>query len=139
MAMAGYRLLTLLADGYASVGRVTDGLRVISEGLAVSERTGAHCWMPELHRLYGHLVLAQAVPDVMEAEAAMQQALAMARQQHSTMLELRAATSLARLWQSLGKREEAYGLLAPVYGKFTEGFETLDLQDAQALLDELPR
>jgi predicted ATPase len=130
-------LLTFLADGYATVGRVTDGLRVVTEGLAVSERTGAHCWMPELHRLYGHLVLAQAVPDVMKAEAAMKQALAMARQQHSKMLELRAATSLARLWQSLGKRQEAYGLLAPVYGRFTEGFDTVDLREAKALLDEL--
>jgi DNA-binding winged helix-turn-helix (wHTH) protein/predicted ATPase len=130
-------LLTLLADGYATVGRVTDGLRVVTEGLAVSERTRAHIWMPELHRLYGHLVLAQAVPDVMEAEAAMQQALVMARQQHSKTLELRTATSLARLWHQQGNSTAAYDLLAPVYAWFTEGFDTADLEDARALLDTL--
>jgi predicted ATPase len=83
------------------------------------------------------LLLQQAVPDAAQAEACFQQALAIARQQQAKSWELRAATSLARLWQSQGKRAEAHALLAPIYGWFTEGFDTADLQDAKALLEEL--
>jgi predicted ATPase len=83
------------------------------------------------------LLQQQAVPDTAQAEACFQQALDVARQQQAKSFELRAATSLTRLWQSQGKRQEAYDLLAPVYHWFTEGFDTADLQDAKALLDEL--
>ena len=91
----------------------------------------------ELSRLQGALLLQQAVPDAAQAEACFQQALDVARQQQAKSLELRAATSLARLWQQQGKRAEAYDLLAPIYGWFTEGFDTADLQEAKASLEEL--
>jgi len=83
------------------------------------------------------LLLQQAVPDAAQAEACFQQALDVARHQQAKSWELRAATSLARLWQSQDKRQDAYDLLAPVYEWFTEGFDTADLQEATALLEEL--
>jgi len=83
------------------------------------------------------LLLQQEVPDAAQVEACFQQALDIARQQQARSWELRAATSLARLWQSQDKRQEAYSLLAPVYGWFTEGFDTADLQEAKALLEAL--
>ena len=82
-------------------------------------------------------MLRQAVPDVPQAEARFQQALAIARRQQAKSWELRAATSLACLWQQQGKRAEAYDLLAPIYGWFTDGFDTADLQEARALLEAL--
>jgi predicted ATPase len=83
------------------------------------------------------LLLQQAVPDAAQAEACFQQALAMARQQQAKSWELRAATSLARLWQAQDKRQDASALLAPVYAWFTEGFDTADLQEAKSLLEAL--
>ncbi len=83
------------------------------------------------------MLLHHATPDVSQAESCFQQALAIARDQEAKSWELRAATSLARLWQSQGKRQAAYDLLAPVYEWFTEGFDTADLKDAKALLGEL--
>ena len=91
----------------------------------------------ELHRLEGELLRHQTDPEVSQVASCFLQALDVARQQQAKSLELRAATSLARLWQQQGKRQDAYELLAPVYGWFTEGFDTADLQDAKALLDEL--
>ena len=82
-------------------------------------------------------LLAQAVPEEHEAEHCLRQAVAVARQQQAKAFELRAAVSLSRLWQQQGKCQEAYDLLAPVYGWFTEGFDTADLQEAKALLEEL--
>ena len=93
--------------------------------------------MAELCRLHGELLLQQAVPEAAQAEACFQQALAIARQQQAKSWELRAAMSLSRLWQQQGKRDEARELFAPTYGWFTEGFDTADLQEAKALLDEL--
>jgi predicted ATPase len=90
-----------------------------------------------VYRLQGKLSLRQAAPDVAQAEVCFKQALAIARRQQAKSWELRAATSLARLWQQQSKRAEAYELLAPVYGWFTEGFDTADLQEAKALLDAL--
>ena len=87
--------------------------------------------------LFRSVLLRQTVTQPEEAETCFQQALAVARRQQAKSWELRAATSLARLWQQQGKRQEAYDLLAPVYGWFTEGFDTVDLQEARALLDEL--
>ena len=83
------------------------------------------------------MLLRQAVPDAAQAEACFQQALAIARRQQAKSWELRAAMSLSRLWQQQGKRAEARELLAPIYGWFTEGFDTADLQEAKALLEEL--
>ncbi len=91
----------------------------------------------ELHRLKGELLLQLSTDNTAEAEASFRQALDVAHRQQAKSLELRAATSLARLWQSQGKRQEAYDLLAPVYEWFTEGFDTADLQEAKALLDDV--
>ena len=91
----------------------------------------------EVYRPQGVLLLQQTVPDAAQAEACFHQALAVARRQQAKSWELRAAISLARLWQRQGKHIEAHALLAPVYGWFTEGFDTADLQDAKALLDAL--
>ena len=93
--------------------------------------------LPEIHRLNGQLLLARSASVEDAAEAAYHEAIAVARGQHARLLELRASTSLARLWRDQGKRTEAYDLLAPVYGWFTEGFDTRDLRDARLLLDEL--
>ena len=93
--------------------------------------------LAEAYRLQGVLLLGQVIPDAVQAEACFQQALAVARRQQAKSWELRAATSLARLWQQQGKRSEARTLLAPIYGWCTEGFDTADLQDAQALLEQL--
>jgi predicted ATPase len=94
-------------------------------------------WEPELYRLKGALLLQPSADTQAEAETCFQQALTVARHQQAKSLELRAAMSLSRLWQSQGKRTEAYELLAPVYGWFTEGFDTADLQEAKALLEAL--
>ena len=94
-------------------------------------------WEAELYRLRGALLLQDAGAQPGEAEACFQQALAVARRQQAKSLELRATMSLARLWQRQGKRTTAYELLAPIYGWFTEGFDTADLQEAKALLAAL--
>src|SRR5262249_32156156 len=93
--------------------------------------------LAEASRLQGALLLRQAVPEMAQAEACFQHTLAIARRQQAKSWELRAATSLASLWQQQDKRTEAYALLAPIYGWFTEGFDTADLQEAKALLEEL--
>ena len=135
----GHRLyfLTLLAEAYGNVGQAEEGLMILTEALAAVEKTEQRIHEPELHRLRGELLLQQAVPDAPQAEACFQHALDMARRQQAKSWELRAAMSLSRLWQQQGKRAEAQALLAPIYGWFTEGFDTADLQEAQALLEEL--
>jgi class 3 adenylate cyclase/predicted ATPase len=127
----------LLAEAYRHVVRIDDGLAVVSDGLANSRQTERPYYDAELHRLRGELLLLRASPAKDEAEACFHEALAMARRQEAKSLELRAATSLARLWQRQGNRAEARDLLADVYGWFSEGFETRDLREAQALLAEL--
>ena len=94
-------------------------------------------WEAEIYRLRGVVLLRQPGTSQAEAETWLQRALDVARRQEAKSLELRAAMSLARLWQQQGKRAEAYELLAPIYGWFTEGFDTADLQEAKALLEEL--
>ena len=129
--------LGLLAEAYG-VGRHPDeGLAALAAALAVLDPTEARYYDAEIYRLKGALLLQQAVPDAAQAEACFHQALDIARRQEAKSLELRAAMSLSRLWQQQGKRAEAHALLAPVYGWFTEGFDTADLQDAKALLEEL--
>jgi predicted ATPase len=91
----------------------------------------------EIHRIAGEIALLPPKPDAAKAQAYFERALAVARQQQAMSWELRAAMSMARLWRDQGKRDEARELLAPVYGWFTEGFDTSDLQDAKKLLDEL--
>jgi predicted ATPase len=112
-------------------------LAALAEALAVMDDTGLRYYGAELSRLQGAVLLLQAVPDAAQAEACFQQALDVARQQQAKSWELRAATSLARLWQSQDKRQEAHDLLAPVYAWFTEGFDTADVQEAKVLLGEL--
>src|SRR5215468_7730114 len=105
--------------------------------LALVDTTGGRWYEPELHRLKGALLLQQSSSNQTEAESCFHQAIAVAQNQQAKSWELRAATSLARLWHQQGKREEAHDLLAPVYNWFTEGFDTADLQDSKALLDAL--
>jgi class 3 adenylate cyclase/predicted ATPase len=129
--------LAHLAAAYGMRGQPEVGLQVLAEASATARTTGEAIFESERYRLRGELVLEQAVPDTHAAETYFQQARAMARHQHATLLELRAAMSLSRLWQRHGKRVEARELLAPVYGWFTEGFDTADLQEAKSLLDTL--
>jgi predicted ATPase len=132
--------LAYLAAAYGKLGQVAEGLSVLAEALALADTTGERMWEVELYRLQGEL-LQKATSGVQKAvmtpEACFQQALTVARHQEARSLELRAAMSLSRLWQQRGKRAEAYNLLAPIYGWFTEGFDTADLQEAKALLEEL--
>jgi predicted ATPase/class 3 adenylate cyclase len=129
--------LSLLADAYGQSGQIMEGLHVLAEALTLVEQHGERWDKAELHRLKGALLLQQSPDNHTEAETCFQQAIAIAQNQQGRSLELRAATSLAKLWQSQGKRDEAYDLLEPVYSWFTEGFDTADLIDAKALLDEL--
>jgi predicted ATPase len=129
--------LLLLAEALGQVGQVADGLRRLAEAGTVLEVNGQGDLLAEALRLQGALLLQHAVPDVVQAEACFQQALTIARRQHAKSWELRAALSLSRLWQLQGKRAAARALLTPVYNWFTEGFDTADLQEAQALLEEL--
>ena len=109
---------------------------MLSEALTLVEKNDERWWESELHRLKGELLLLGSVRDGEQAEAELTRALGIARRQDAKSLELRAATSLARLWHRWGKRSEARELLAPVYGWFTEGFDT-DLREAKILLDGL--
>ncbi len=130
-------LLTLIAEGYKNLEQVKAGLDVLVEGIEIMARTGEHLWKAEVCRLQGDLLLHQATPDAAQAGSCFHQALDVSRHQQAKSLELRAATSLAQLWQTQGKKTEAYDLLAPVYEWFTEGFDTPDLIGAKQLIDEL--
>jgi predicted ATPase len=110
---------------------------VLTEALERVDTTGERWYEPELYRLKGELLLQQSSDNQVEAQTCFHHALTIARDQQAKSFELRTATSLARLWQQQGKRQEAHALLAPVYQWFTEGFDTADLQDAKALLDAL--
>ena len=110
---------------------------MLAEAVDAAHNIGERWYEAERHRLKGDLLLAVSAEHQAEAETCFQQALDVARHQQAKSWELRAAMSLARLWQRQGKRAEAHELLAPIYGWFTEGFDTADLQDAKALLDAL--
>jgi predicted ATPase len=127
--------LAFLAEGLARHGDRAAALATLREGLETGGATGEHMWDAELHRLSGTVLLAENKLD--EGQACLQQAIRTAQAQQAKSLELRAAASLARLWGEQGRRAEAHGLLAPVYGWFTEGFDTADLKEAKALLEEL--
>jgi predicted ATPase len=128
---------TMLADVADHLGHTEDGLQALAEAHTPVEQQEERWWEAEIYRLRGVLLLRQTGTPQAEAEACFQQALDIARRQQAKSLELRAAMSLSRLWQQQGKRAEARELLAPVYGWFTEGFDTADLQEAKALLREL--
>jgi predicted ATPase len=129
--------LALLAEAHGTLGEAEAGLAVLTEALTLVDTTGEHWYEPELCRLKGALLLQQNLDNQTEAETCFQQAISIARSQQAKSFELRTTTSLAKLWQQQEKRQEAYDLLVPVYNWFTEGFDTLDLQDAKALLDAL--
>jgi predicted ATPase len=129
--------LVLLAEATGHTGQVEEGLHLLAEALAAIETIGRGELLADTYRLQGELRLQQAVPDAAQAEACFHQALAVARRQQAKSWELRAAMSLSRLWQQQGKRDDARALLAPIYGWFTEGFDTADLQEAKALLKDL--
>ena len=127
----------LLAEVADHLGHTEDGLQALAEAHTLIEQHEERWWEAEVYRLRGVLLLRQPVPSQAEAETWLWRALDVARRQQAKSLELRAAMSLARLWQHQGKRAEAHKLLAPVYGWFTEGFDTADLHDAKMLLEEL--
>jgi predicted ATPase len=126
-----------LAKAHADLGQFDDACRCIGEAMAAIETNKERWCEAEVHRIAGEIALKSLAPDPEKAEAYFERALAVARQQQAKSWELRSTMSLARLWRDQGKREEARELLAPVYGWFTEGFDTLDLKETKALLDEL--
>jgi predicted ATPase len=129
--------LTLLAEALALAGKIEEGLAALDDALATAAVSGARGWDAEIHRLRGELTGRLPHPDPEKAEDSFRTALAIAREQGTRGYELRAATSLARLWREQGRRAEARDLLAPVYDSFTEGFDTQDLKDAKRLIDDL--
>jgi predicted ATPase len=140
-----------LAEAYRTAGQPEEGLTVLAEALTVVEKTGERLWEAELYRLKGELLQAQEIgrqkskgksqkselPSTQEAEASFLKAIDVACKQQAKSLELRASTSLARLWQQQGKSHEAHTLLTEVYNWFTEGLDTKDLQEAKVLLETL--
>jgi predicted ATPase len=135
--------LTLLAEASGQAGQPESGLTALAEAVTLVAATEERWWEAEVYRLQGELPRQESTRHqapgeaTAAAEACFQQALDGARRQEAKSLELRAAMSLARLWQQQGKRTEAHDLLAPIYGWFTEGFDTADLQEAKALLEAL--
>jgi len=129
--------LALLAEALALAGKIEEGLAALDEALAKVAVSGAKGWDAEIHRLRGELTGRLPDPDPAKVEDSFRTAVAIAREQGTRGYELRAGTSLARLWAEQGRRGEARDLLAPVYAWFTEGFDTADLKEAKALLDEL--
>ncbi len=129
--------LSYLARAYADIGNFEDAWRCIGEAITAVETAKEKLWETEIHRTAGEIALLSPEPDAAKAEAYFERALGVARAQRAKSWELRAAMSMARLWGDQGKRDEARNLLAPVYSWFTESFETLDLSEAKALLDNL--
>jgi class 3 adenylate cyclase/predicted ATPase len=129
--------LSYLARANAEIGQPDDARRCIGEAMAAVETAKERWCEAEVNRIAGEIALLSPEPDVAKAEAYFERALAVAREQQAKSWELRAAMSMARLWRDQGKRDEARDLLAPVYGWFIEGFDTLDLKEAKALLDAL--
>ena len=129
--------LSILSCAYSELGQFDDAWRCIGEAMTAVETTKERWCEAEVHRMAGEITLLSPGPDAAKAETYFGRALAVARQQQAKSLELRAAMSMARLWRDQGKLQQARELLAPVYGWFTEGFDTRDLKEAKALLGEL--
>ena len=126
-----------MARAYADLGRFDDAWRSVDEALTAVEITKERMFEAEINRVAGEIALRSQQADAEKAEGYFERALAVARQQQAKSWELRAAMSIARLWRDQGKPQQARELLAPVYGWFTEGFDTRDLKEAKALLEEL--
>ena len=131
--------LSFLASAHADLGQFDDASRYIGEAMTAVDTTKERWWEADIYRMAGEIALMSSEPDAVKAEAHFERALEVARQQQAKSWELRAAMSLARLWRDQGKVQQARELLAPVYGWFTEGFDTRDLKEAKALLEELAR
>jgi predicted ATPase len=129
--------LSYLAKAHADLRQFDDAWRCIGEAIVAVERTKERWWKAEVNRIAGEIALMLPKRDTAKAEAYFERALSVARQQQAKPWELRASMSLARLWRDQGKVQQARELLAPVYGWFTEGFDTRDLKEAKALLEEL--
>jgi predicted ATPase len=130
-------MLSYLASAHAELGRFHDARRCLGRAMTRIETTEERLYEAEIYRMAGEIALKSPERDQAKAQAYFERALAIARKQQAKSWELRAAMSMARLWRDQGKRDEARDLLAPVYGWFTEGFDTLDLKEAKALLGEL--
>ena len=126
-----------LALAYSALGKFDDAWRSIDEAMTAVELTKEGWYRAEINRVAGEIALKSPEPDAVKAEAYFERALAVARRQQAKSWELRAAMSLARLWRDQGKSQQARELLAPVYGWFTEGFDTRDLKEAKVLLEKL--
>jgi predicted ATPase len=126
-----------LARAHAELGQFGEAWRRIGEAMTAAETTKEKCCEAEVHRVAGEIALRSPEPDAVKAQAYFERALAVARKQQAKSWELRATMSMARLWRDQGKRQAAHDFLAPIYGWFTEGFDTLDLKEAKALLEEL--
>ena len=135
--LGGPFYLSCLAHAHAELGRFEEAWHFIDKAAVAVETTKEKWWEAEIHRVAGEIALKLPEPDVAKAQAYFERALSVARQQQAKSWELRAAMSMARLWRDQGKRQDACDLLAPVYNWFTEGFDTLDLKEAKALLKEL--
>ena len=133
----GFHKSCRLGRGAGKGGRDNRALGLLSEALARVAASGERWYEAELHRLKGEALLRLSGSEPTEAEACFRKAIAVAQEQEASLWSLRAATSLARLWADEGRRAEAYELLAPVYGWFTEGFDTADLKEAEGMLDAL--
>jgi predicted ATPase len=131
------RHLSYLARGYADLGRFDDARRTVDEAITTVGTTKETWFLAETYNIAGEIAFLSPEPDAVKAQAYFDLALTVARQQQAKSWELRASMSLARLWRDQGKVHQARELLAPVYGWFTEGFDTPDLKEAKALLDEL--
>ena len=130
-------VLHMLAEVYLWGRRSDEGLDAVADGLAQVRKTGAGSLEPELRRIKGDLLLLQGPPNAVEAERCFRQAVQITRDQSNRLWKLRATTSLARLLASQGRSDEPRTMLADIYGWLTEGFDTADLKEAKALLDEL--
>jgi predicted ATPase len=126
-----------LSKAYAELGRFDDAWRCIGEAMTAVETTKERWWEAAVHRTAGEIALMSPQPDAAKAQTYFERALTVSRQQEAKSWELRAAMSLARLWRDQGKVQQACDLLAPVYGWFTQGFDTRDLKEAKALLEGL--
>jgi class 3 adenylate cyclase/predicted ATPase len=129
--------LSLLAKSYADLGQIEEARRSIDEAKSLIEGNGETWFEADLHLIAGEIALKSPQPDAAKAEGCFERALVVARQQQAKSWELRAAMSMSRLWRDQGKPRQARELLAPIYGWFTEGFDTSDLKEAKVLLEEL--